>query len=158
MLFQKVRTFSFFSFKINAKNHSGRWILRITKKSTRSRSTSQSSFHSCHDDEEKEEEVEVDEARDDQEEEEEEYTWRSPSVFIHNILFGHLWCEFQGQIDLERVQSNQRAVLTIKTHSWFATQATKTAELFKFNGFIYEGMLILEKTLNFHQSNITIRN
>ena len=134
----KVRALKFISFEINEENGLGRWILRIKKKSAISRSASQSRFHSCHEEEEVQENPE-------DEDEEEEYTWRSPSVIIHNILFGRLWGEFQGQIDLERVQSNQRAVLTIKTQSWFASQATKTAELFKFNGFIYEGTFILQK-------------
>jgi len=107
----------------------GRWVLRILKKSPLSRSNSQSSFHSC-----TEENEDTNNNNND-----EEYTWKTPSVFIHNILFGRLWCEFQGQIDLEHLQSNQRAVLIIKSHSWFASQATKTADMFKFNGFIYDG-------------------
>lgn len=130
---------------MNEENHLGRWILRLRKKSTISRSASQSSFHSCHDEEEEEAE---------ENQEEEEYTWRSPSVIIHNILFGRLWGEFQGQIDLEHAQSNQRAVLTIKTQSWFASQAAKTAELFKFHGFIYEGMYILHKNSPMKKSSI----
>lgn len=89
---------------------------------------------------------------------EEEYTWRSPSVIVHNILFGHLWCEFQGQVELQRLQSNQRAVLTIKTHSWFASQATKLAETFKYHGFIYEGTFLLErKTKSSQRMIISIR-
>ncbi len=88
----------------------GRWILRIKK-------ISQSSN-----------------------DEEEEYIWRTPPVIVHNILFGRLWCEFQGQIVLEHTQSNRRAILTIKTHSWFASLSTKTADMFKYSGFIYDGM------------------
>ncbi|CAF1060968.1 unnamed protein product [Adineta steineri] len=97
----------------------GRSILRIYKKSTLSQSSSQL----CTD-----ENGEV-----------EEYTWTTPSVVIHNILFGRLWCEFQGEIDLKHVQSNQHAVLTIKSHSWFASQSTKTTDMFKYNGYIYDG-------------------
>jgi len=105
------------------------------KKSSLSRSASQSSFHSCNEDNE------------DEDNKDEEYTWRTPSVVIHNILFGHLWGEFQGQIDVEHTQSQQRAVLIIKSHSWFASQATKIADMFKFNGFIYDGKDILQKNL-----------
>ncbi len=108
-----------------------RWILRIFKKSTLSRSSSESSFHSCTDDSEYED-TEI----------EDEYTWRAPPIIIHNILFGRLWCEFQGQADLEHTQSNHRAVLTIKANPWFATETTKTANLFKYSGFIYDGMYI----------------
>lgn len=108
-----------------------RWILRINKKSPSSQSESESSFHSCADDVEDEANDIVD-----------EYTWKSPAVFINNILFGRLWCEFQGDIHLKHTQSNQKAILTIKTHSWFATQATRIAEMFKYNGFIYDGILI----------------
>jgi hypothetical protein len=108
-----------------------RWILRIIKKSSLSRSTSQSSFHSC---------TEENEVEDNNEE---EYTWKTPSMVIHNILFGRLWCEFQGQMDVEHTHSNQRAILIIKSHSWFASQAMKTADMFKFNGFIYDGMSFL---------------
>jgi hypothetical protein len=64
-------------------------------------------------------------------------------MVIHNILFGRLWCEFQGPMDVEHTQSNQRAILIIKSHSWFASQAMKTADMFKFNGFIYDGMSFL---------------
>jgi hypothetical protein len=111
-------------------------VLRIKKKASLSRSTSQSSFQSCNDDE------------DDQNiEEEEEYTWKTPTVLVHNVIFGRLWCEFQGQIDLKHTQSDRRAVLTIKSHSWFASQSAKNAEMFKFTGFIYDGK---EKLGAFH--------
>lgn len=106
-----------------------RVVLRIFKKSSLSRSESESSFHSCTDD--------VENVEDDLED---EYTWKSPAVFINNILFGRLWSEFQGDVNLQHTQSNQKAVLTIKAHSWFATQATKTAEMFKYSGFIYDGI------------------
>ncbi|CAF1009201.1 unnamed protein product [Rotaria sp. Silwood1] len=112
----------------------GKWVLRIRKKSSISRSSSQSSFHSC-----TEEHNEQYEEVNDQDNDYEEYTWKSPDVVVHNILFGHLWCEFQGQITLQHTQSNRRAVLTIKSHSWFASQATKASEMFKFSGYIYDG-------------------
>ncbi len=95
------------------------------------RSTSQSSFHSY---------SEENEDVNNHDEEEEEYTWKTPSVVIHNILFGRLWCEFQGQIDLKHTQSNRRAVLNIKSPSWFASQSTKTADLFKYSGYVYDGI------------------
>ncbi|CAF0743305.1 unnamed protein product [Adineta ricciae] len=110
----------------------GRWILRIKKKQNRSRSGSQSSFQSCND-----EETENNNS-DHADDEMDEYTWKTPSVLVHNILFGRLWCEFQGQIDLIHKQSEQRSVLTIKSHSWFASQSTKTADMFKYSGFIYD--------------------
>jgi hypothetical protein len=109
-----------------------RWILRIVKIQSISRSTSQSSFYSCTEDIE------------DNDNNDEEYTWKTPALVIHNIVFGHLWCEFQGQIELIHTQSNQKAILTIKSHSWFASQATKTADMFKYSGFIYDGMYILQ--------------
>jgi hypothetical protein len=68
-----------------------------------------------------------------------EYIWKTPSILVHNIIFGRLWCEFQGQIDLKHTQSNHRSVLTIKSHSWFASQSSKTADMFKYTGFIYNG-------------------
>ena len=112
----------------------GRWILRIKRRLAVSRSTSQSSFQSCHDDDDdgQKEAVNGDEI-------EEEYTWETPTVLVHNILFGRLWCEFQGQVNIKQAQSNRRSVLTIKSPSWFASQAVKTAELFKFTGYIFEG-------------------
>ncbi|CAF1245201.1 unnamed protein product [Rotaria sp. Silwood1] len=110
----------------------GRWVLRIKKKTSLSRSSSQSSFQSCTEEEEHNN-------NDDNIEEEEEYTWKSPTVLVHNVLFGRLWCEFQGQVDLKHTQSNRRSIITIKSHSWFASQSTKTAEMFKFTGFIYDG-------------------
>lgn len=100
----------------------GRWILRIKK---RSRSNSQSSFQSCEDYETSSNEFE------------DEYTWKTPNVLVHNIIFGRLWCEFQGQIDIKHTQSDYQSILTIKSHSWFASQATKTADLMKYSGFIY---------------------
>ncbi|CAF5054033.1 unnamed protein product, partial [Rotaria sp. Silwood1] len=109
----------------------GRWVLRIKKKTSLSRSSSQSSFQSCTEEEEHNN-------NDDNIEEEEEYTWKSPTVLVHNVLFGRLWCEFQGQVDLKHTQSNRRSIITIKSHSWFASQSTKTAEMFKFTGFIYD--------------------
>ena len=60
-------------------------------------------------------------------------------MLVHNILFGRLWCEFQGQIEVTHRQSNQRSLLAIKSHSWFSSQAAKTADLFKYTGFIYDG-------------------
>jgi hypothetical protein len=68
-----------------------------------------------------------------------EYIWKTPSILVHNIIFGRLWCEFQGQIDLKHTQSDYRSVLTIKSHSWFASQSSKTADMFKYAGFIYNG-------------------
>ena len=115
----------------------GRWILRISKKSTLSSSLSQASFHSCR------EEDEQSEVNNDSDRNTEEYTWKTPSAVVHNILFGRIWCEFQGQIDLQLIQSNQRAILTIKSHSWFASQATRLADMFKFSGYIYDSMCIL---------------
>jgi len=117
----------------------GRFILRIKKKSSISRSTSQSSFQSCNGEEDDDQDIEEDE--------EEEYTWKTPAVLVHNIIFGRLWCEFQGQIDIEHAQSNRRSILTIKSHSWFASQSAKTADMFKFTGFIYNGK---EKLSAFH--------
>ncbi|CAF2849541.1 unnamed protein product [Rotaria sp. Silwood2] len=114
----------------------GRWILRIKKKNSLSRSSSQSSFQSCA--EEQEQNGEINNKHNDNDIEE-EYTWKSPTVLVHNILFGRLWCEFQGQVDLKHTQSNRRSIITIKPHSWFASQSTKTAEMFKFTGFIYDG-------------------
>jgi hypothetical protein len=78
------------------------------------RSTSQSSFHS--------------------------YSEENEDVNNHDVLFGRLWCEFQGQIDLKHTQSNRRAVLNIKSPSWFASQSTKTADLFKYSGYVYDGI------------------
>ncbi|CAF0738834.1 unnamed protein product [Rotaria sordida] len=112
----------------------GGWVLRIRKKSSLSRSSSISSFHSC-----TEEDNQQNQEANDQDNDYEEYTWKSPNAVVHNILFGHMWCEFQGQINLQHMQSNRRAILTIKSHSWFASQATKAAEMFKFSGFIYDG-------------------
>ncbi|CAF3983864.1 unnamed protein product, partial [Rotaria sp. Silwood1] len=111
-----------------------RWVLRIKKKTSLSRSSSQSSFQSCTEEEEHNN-------NDDNIEEEEEYTWKSPTVLVHNVLFGRLWCEFQGQVDLKHTQSNRRSIITIKSHSWFASQSTKTAEMFKFTGFIYDDVV-----------------
>lgn len=113
---------------------SGRWILRIKKNKPLSRSNSQSSFQSCTE--------EVDEPED-ADGEEEEYTWRTPTVVVHNIIFGRLWCEFQGTIDLKHSQSHRHALLTIKSHSWFASQSIKTADMFKYTGFIYDGKRIV---------------
>jgi len=113
----------------------GRWILRIKKKGNRSRSESQSSFQSCEDDETNSNEIE------------DEYTWTTPNIVVHNIIFGRLWCEFQGQINIEHLQSDYRSIVTIKSHSWFASQATKTADLMKFSGFIYNHR---EKLSAFH--------
>jgi Oxysterol-binding protein len=95
-----------------------------------SRSTSESSFHSCND--EAEEETDDSDVN-------EEYTWTTPTVIIHNILLGRLWCEFQGQIDIKHTQSNRHALLTIKSLSWFTSQSTKVAEMFKYTGFILDG-------------------
>ena len=105
------------------------WILRVSKKGTTnlSRSSSQSSFHSCH------------EETDDERDIEDEYTWSTPTVMIHNVLLGKLWSEYQGEIAIKHTQSNHHALLTIKTHSWFASQATKDAEKFKYSGYIYDG-------------------
>lgn len=100
------------------------------KKAPLSRSASESSFHSCNDETEEEP---VDSDVDD------EYTWTTPTVIIHNILFGRLWCEFQGQIDVKQTQSTRHALLTIKPHSWFASQSAKVAEMFKYTGFILDG-------------------
>lgn len=115
----------------------GRFILRIKKKSTISRSKSQSSFQSCHDEEE-------DKTGGDNDDD--EYTWQTPTIYVHNILFGRLWCEFQGQIDISHIQSNQRSVLTIKSHSWFGS---KTTDMFKFTGFIYDGTFYLDQNFPF---------
>ncbi|CAF0795496.1 unnamed protein product [Adineta steineri] len=112
----------------------GRWILRIKKIVPTSRSASQSSFQSC-----TEEDDEQNSNVNNHSDEEDEYTWTSPSIFVHNILFGRLWCEFQGEFDLQHTQSNQRSVLTIKTQSWLSSQSTKTANMFKYTGFIYDG-------------------
>ncbi|CAF3312155.1 unnamed protein product [Rotaria socialis] len=106
----------------------GRWVFRIKKNSSLSRSSSQESFQSCNDEEEQSD----NEIKD-------EYTWKTPTVIVHNVLFGRLWCEFQGQVDIKHLQSKQRSLVTIKPHSWFASQSTKTAELFKYTGFIYDG-------------------
>ncbi|CAF1075291.1 unnamed protein product [Rotaria sordida] len=114
----------------------GRWILRIKKKISLSLSSSQSSFQSCTEEEEKSN-GKVNKHNDN--DIEEEYTWRVPTVLVHNILFGRLWCEFQGQVDLKHTQLNRRSIITIKSHSWFASQSTKTAEMFKYMGFIYDG-------------------
>lgn len=70
---------------------------------------------------------------------EDEYTWSTPSVVVHNILFGRLWCEFQGSVDLRRTQSDWHSMLIIKSHSWFASHAEKVADLFKYTGFIFNG-------------------
>ena len=118
----------------------GRWILRIRNLSGLSRSTSQSSFHSCNNEQ-------------DEEIVEEEYTWRTPSVLVHNILFGRLWCEFQGSIDLKHTQSQWHSMLTIKSHSWFASHSAKTADMFKFTGFIYNGTLV-NIVLNSNMNNL----
>lgn len=96
-----------------------------------SRSSSQSSFHSC------QEEKDEDESIDD------EFVWSTPTVFIHNILFGRLWCEYQGEIAVKHCQSSEHSLLTIKTHSWFASQATKDAETFKYSGSIFDGEKII---------------
>lgn len=109
----------------------GRWILRIKKTKILSRSNSNSSFQSCTED--------ADDDQNEDDEDVEEYTWRTPTVVVHNVIFGRLWCEFQGTIDLRQSQSNRHALLTIKSHSWFASQSIKTADMFKFTGFIYEG-------------------
>jgi len=106
----------------------GRWILRIKKKILLSRSTSQSSFQSCTEEENDEINNETDI--------EDEYIWKTPSVVVHNILFGRLWCEFQGQIDITHTQSNHHSLLTFKSHSWFSS---KTSDMFKYMGFIYNG-------------------
>ena len=115
---------------------SGRWVLRIRRRVPLSRSASQSSFQSC---DEAEEDGDGNAEETNGEEIEEEYTWETPTVLVHNIIFGRLWCEFQGQVNLRHTQSNQRSILTIKSPSWFASQAVKTAELFKFTGYIFEG-------------------
>ncbi|CAF3546217.1 unnamed protein product [Rotaria socialis] len=112
----------------------GRWVLHIKRRSEISRSSSQSSFYSCSG-----ENSEQDEQTDNQDNRYDEYTWQSPTAVIHNILFGYLWCEFQGEINLQHIQTNQRAILTIQSLSWFATQATREAEMFKFIGYIYDG-------------------
>lgn len=101
---------------------------------TMARSTSQSSFQSCDDDDEDKEKEDIN-----GDEMEEEYTWETPTVLVHNIIFGRLWCEFQGQVNIEQVQSNKRSILIIKSPSWFSSQAVKLAELFKFTGYIFEG-------------------
>ena len=109
----------------------GQWFLRLRKHSSLTRSDSQSSFHSV------DETPSIDD----------EYTWKIPTVVIHNILFGYLWCEFQGEIDIEHIGTSQRANLIIKSHSWFASQATKLADTFKYSGFIYDNE---EKQSAFH--------
>ncbi|CAF4255053.1 unnamed protein product [Rotaria magnacalcarata] len=109
----------------------GRWVLHIKRIS---RSSSQSSFYSCSG-----ENSEQDEQTDNKDNGYDEYTWQSPTAVVHNILFGYLWCEFQGEINLQHIQTNQRAILTIQSHSWFATQATRETEMFKFIGYIYDG-------------------
>jgi hypothetical protein len=109
-------------------------VLRIIKRSNLSRAGSQSSFHSCADDDEVLGTTRND-ATDDV-----EYAWKSPTVIVHNILFGHLWSEFQGPIEIEKLQSDRRAIINMKPHSWFASQATKAAEMFKYSGYIYDRM------------------
>jgi hypothetical protein len=139
-----------------------RWILRIGKKSKLCRAASQTSFHSCTDEsehvtvsnndntdnnEQYDDNIDDndnnnnnnDDDDDDDDDDKEEYTWSTPTVIIHNILFGRLWCEFQGQIDIKHIQSNQHAIIRIKSPSWFTSQAAKKAELFKYHGFIYDG-------------------
>ena len=121
-----------------------RWRLRIRRKPDLSPSNSQSSFHSCADqNESSESETYGDDLREENNIDQDEYTWNSPAVVVHNILFGSLWCEYQGQIDIKHVQSNRHSLLTIKSHSWFASAATKTAELFKYSGIIYDGLFLI---------------
>ncbi len=112
----------------------GRWILRLLKKSTLSRTPSQSSFHSCADDDESFADAHNNSDGD------QEYTWKSPTVVVHNILFGRMWSDFQGPIEIEHTNTNRRAVITFKAHSWFASHATKAAEMFKYSGYVYDRM------------------
>lgn len=116
-----------------------------------SRTPSQSSFYSCggEDDEPNED---VDNLGDD----DEEYTWQTPTAVVHNILFGHIWCEFQGEINLRHTQSDRRAVLTMKSLSWFSTQTTREAEMFKFNGFILDGTHMFLFCLSFMLMSLSV--
>ena len=95
---------------------------------------SNSSFHSCTEDDEPFNDVH------DNSDNDREYTWKSPTVVVHNILFGRLWSDFQGPIEIEQMHSNRRAVITMKPQSWFASQATKAAQMFKYSGYIYDGI------------------
>jgi hypothetical protein len=111
-----------------------RWILRMKKPSNLKKSTSQSSFQSCTDDNDNDKYNEFDTNN---QSIEDEYVWRTPSVLVHNILFGRLWCEFQGTVDIRHTQSKYASILTIKPHSWFTSQSARIADMFKFTGFIY---------------------
>jgi len=133
----------------------GSWILKIKKKSSPTpslltvptttttteikHSNSNGSFHSCA------ESVNSDEQEDlsgfDI------YTWHSPSLTVHNIIFGKLWCEFHGTVDIKHETSKMRSCIQIKSYSWFNSQSKN--DMYKFDGSIFKGK---EKLSAFHGS------
>ncbi|CAF1035603.1 unnamed protein product [Didymodactylos carnosus] len=121
----------------------GCWILKIKKSApkgsnltvettngTLKHSNSSGSFHSCNDESSTQEQVEQDSEYD-------VYTCYSPSLTVHNVIFGKLWCEFHGQIDIHDHTNGTRAVVQLKSaYSWFTTSKH---DLYKFDGYMSKG-------------------